>query len=88
MSFDLLARGSIELVQTLLPMAQYLQSTEMSGLCWNTVGLAIRVVQSIGLHLGPDDPTHGYATGRKLEDDQVAMEMRRRVWGGCITLDR
>jgi hypothetical protein len=91
LGFDLLARGSIELVQTLLLMAQYLQSTEMSGLCWNVVGLAIRVAQSIGLHLSPSDSTDGHATRSRFgafeSTSQIDIEMRRRVWGGCITLD-
>ncbi len=83
LSFDMLGRGSIGLVQALLLMGQYLQSTESSGLCWNVVGLAIRVAQRIGLHLGPSDSTHGYATcgrsGGLQGMDQMEIEIRRRV---------
>ena len=81
LTFDLLGHGSLELIQTLLLMAQYLQSTDMSGLCWNIVGIAVRMAQSIGLHLD----SSGF---RKRRMSQVDVEMRRRVWGGCVTLDR
>ncbi|GAD91859.1 hypothetical protein NECHADRAFT_77081 [Paecilomyces variotii No. 5] len=40
---DLLADGSLALVQTLLLMGQYLQSTEMSNSCWNIIGLAVEI---------------------------------------------
>ncbi|KAL5363808.1 fungal-specific transcription factor domain-containing protein [Aspergillus floccosus] len=48
--FDMLAQGNIYLVQMLILMGLYLQSTDMMSACWNMVGLAIRVAQGIGLH--------------------------------------
>lgn len=77
--FEILNEGSLELVQSMLLMGQYLQSTERSSQCWNVIGFAIRVAQGIGLHL--DLP----ATTRR---SQLEVEMRRRVWWGCIALDR
>ncbi|KAF2671832.1 hypothetical protein BT63DRAFT_437770 [Microthyrium microscopicum] len=84
LDFRLLERGSLELVQTLLLTAQYLQSTQMWGLCWNLVGLAVRVAQQIDLHISPSDIKNYPASSSALLDE----EMRRRVWGGCVTLDR
>jgi hypothetical protein len=85
LTFQLVGRGSLELVQTLLLTAQYLQSTQMWGMCWNLVGLAVRLAQGIGLHLNPSDSSkHSGAQSSSLLDE----EMRRRVWGGCVTLDR
>ena len=82
LNFGILAEGSIELVQTLLLLGQYLQSTDMPGLCWNIVGLAIRVAQSIGLHI----PRH---TTSSLDRSTILMnELRKRLWCGCLTLDR
>ncbi|KAH6605522.1 c6 transcription factor [Trichoderma cornu-damae] len=86
MDLDMLAAGSLALVQTLLLMGQYLQSTEMSSSCWNIVGLAVRVAQSIGLHHDPKSCSQGCCPAQTL--DQVEIEMRRRAWCGCVLLDR
>ena len=65
-------------VQLLLLKAQYLQGTHYSLLCWNLVGLAIRIAQGLGLH----DP-HTYE-----EDDVVTREYKSRTWAMCYQLDR
>ena len=88
-NFDLLENGSLQLVQTLLLMSQYLQSTEMVGSCWNLVGLAIRVAQGIGLHLsGLESARNRNFTGGERPANQMQVEVARRVWGGCVFLDR
>ncbi|KAM6477517.1 aldehyde dehydrogenase family-domain-containing protein [Trichoderma sp. SZMC 28011] len=86
MDLDMLAAGSLALVQTLLLMSQYLQSTEMSSTCWNIVGLAVRVAQNIGLHHDPKNCNQGCCPTQAL--DQAETEMRRRAWAGCVLLDR
>lgn len=86
MDLDMLAAGSLALVQTLLLMGQYLQSTEMSSTCWNIVGLAVRVAQNIGLHHDPKNCNQSCCPAQSL--DQTVMEMRRRAWTGCVLLDR
>ncbi|KAM0469872.1 hypothetical protein ACHAPX_010257 [Trichoderma viride] len=86
MDLDMLAAGSLALVQTLLLMGQYLQSTEMSSTCWNIVGLAVRVAQNIGLHHDPKNCNQSCCPAQTL--DQTVMEMRRRAWTGCVLLDR
>ncbi|KAL6692435.1 fungal-specific transcription factor domain-containing protein [Trichoderma pleuroticola] len=86
MNLDMLAAGSLALVQTLLLMGQYLQSTEMSSTCWNIVGLAVRVAQNIGLHHDPKNCNQGCCPTQAL--DQAETEMRRRAWAGCVLLDR
>ncbi|KAF2429396.1 hypothetical protein EJ08DRAFT_590871 [Tothia fuscella] len=85
LNLQLLERGNIELVQTLLLTAQYLQSTQMWGMCWNMAGLAIRVAQGIGLHPPSPDTTKN-TTKKSLPS--LNDEMRKRVWGGCVILDR
>ncbi|KAK4511983.1 uncharacterized protein ATC70_003982 [Mucor velutinosus] len=74
--FDILEAGNIKVVQALLLMGQYLQCTKLPGRCWIVVGLAIRVAQGIGLHL------------ERKSENQLDRELRRRLWGGCIVLDR
>lgn len=84
LTMDLLGQGTFEMVQALLLMAQYLQSTDKPNHCWNLAGLAIRMAQSVGLHLeSMDGPV---ASENRF--DQVEIELRRRVWAGCILLDR
>ncbi|KAH8700820.1 fungal-specific transcription factor domain-containing protein [Talaromyces proteolyticus] len=75
----LLDGSSFETIQILLLMAQYLQSTNSRDRCWIVVGLAIRLAQSLGLHF-PE-------TSANLPR-QVDREMARRVWHGCVMMDR
>jgi hypothetical protein len=76
---DILGPGSIHLVQALILMGHYLQSTKFPNRCWNVAGMAIRVAQGLGMHL---DST---SANRK---SVVEREMWRRTWHGCILLDR
>lgn len=71
--------GSIDLVQCLLLMSQYLQCTNKPHQTWMVVGSAVRVAQGLGLHL-PElwaAPSH----------DKDAP-VKRRVWQLCIIMDR
>jgi Fungal specific transcription factor domain len=77
--FDILDSKSISLVQMLLLTGVYLQSTPHANRCWNSIGLAIRLAQSLGLHFD-------YA-GRRPET-QLTCQMRRRIWHTCILLDK
>ncbi|KAK5682727.1 hypothetical protein LTS10_005857 [Elasticomyces elasticus] len=85
LNLDHLFKGNVGLVQTLLLMGQYLQSTEMASSCWTIVGLAVRMAQGIGLHQESySDKGRIHAT----KQDQLGIEMRRRTWTGCVLLDR
>jgi hypothetical protein len=75
---SLLDEDDLSVVQTLLLIAIYLQSTQNPMKCWGVAGLAIRMAQGIGLHLN-----HTYARYTFVE-----AELRRRVWHGCLLLDR
>ena len=76
----------IELVQLLLLMGFYLQSTERFSKCWNITGLAIRMAQNMGLQLNPHEARRkGLLTSCPT---QLESEMRVRVWYGCVLLDR
>ena len=76
---NVIGSGSLELVQALLHMAFYLQSTDSPNTCWVVTGLAIRIGQSLGLHLP--------RTSSNLEHQQD-REMARRLWHGCVFVDR
>ncbi|KAE8379700.1 fungal-specific transcription factor domain-containing protein [Aspergillus bertholletiae] len=86
MDFDLFVQGNIFLVQMLILMGHYLQSTDMASACWTMVGLAIRTAQGIGLHHEPEHCDQGCCS--KMALSQLETEMRRRAWSGCILLDR
>jgi hypothetical protein len=81
LDFDVFNEGSVELVQCLLLMSLYLQSTGLSGVCWNVVSVAVRTAQTLGLHRS--SPTAN-APDRTREDP----ELRRTIWAGCVLLDR
>lgn len=78
-AFDILDSTSISAVQMLVLTGVYLQSTQHASRCWNSVGLAIRMAQSLGLHVDHN--------GRQLMP-QVEQQMRRRIWHSCVHLDR
>lgn len=70
---------SYERVQCLLLFGIYLQSTSFVSKCWMTVGEAIRMAQSLGIHLAHHERSQETASHR---------EYQRRIWHGCVWLDR
>ncbi|GJP97417.1 activator of stress genes 1 [Aspergillus niger] len=72
-----LDKGDLALVQTLLLTSQYLQGGESPSRCWNIIGLACRIAQSLGMHSLKADRARTPAQ----------IQMRRRVWHGCVMLD-
>lgn len=79
LQFNLWNTGSAELIQCLLLMAQYLQSTDSAHQCWIVTGLAIRNAQSLGLHLPQ--------TSARLRNPQE-KQLARKIWHGCVLMDR
>lgn len=77
-SLDNLNTSSLAIVQLLLLRGTYLLYTTFADRCWNTVGVAIRSAQAIGLHIN-EQASPGA--------NQLASEMRRRVWCSCMNLD-
>lgn len=76
---DLFENGSLAMVQSLLLMAQYLQSTPFPSRCWNCTGMACRLAQGLGLHVE--------SKGVHQRLTPLDVEMCRRVWHGCVILD-
>jgi hypothetical protein len=79
LSFNMLEISHLGMVQALLLMAQYLQSTSMPRQCFQCVSLAIWTAQDIGLDM-PE-------TLLPFQN-QHEREIARRVWHGCILMDR
>lgn len=71
--------GSLGLVQYLLLAGQYLQCTSSPHLTWMVVGSAARIAQSLGLHLPATSDS---------EPSRAQRELYRRVWHGCVLMDR
>ncbi|OQV06994.1 Fungal specific transcription factor domain-containing protein isoform 2 [Cladophialophora immunda] len=69
---------SVEVVQFLLLMGQYLQGTQKSVQTWKTHGLAVRAAFQIGLH----------SSDLARVFPPLEQEVRKRTWFGCIMLDR
>jgi hypothetical protein len=74
---DMMDRGNLAVVQTLLLTGQYLQSTFNPQRCWNCIGVACRIAQALGLHVEEFPQKKG----------MLGLEMRRRVWYSCVLLD-
>jgi hypothetical protein len=77
--FDVLDPPSLTMVQHLLLTTLFLQSTNTANGCWNNLGLAVRVAQSIGLHI---------SQSRDNQSSLLKTEMTRRIWHTCVTMDR
>lgn len=74
---DFLESDTLSVVQALLIVTLFLQSTPFAGRCWNSVGIACRLAQGLGLH------TESSGAGKTVAE----TEIRRRVWHGCVVLD-
>lgn len=74
---DLVDIHSIGVVQALLIVALFLQSTPYPHRCWNSTGMACRLALGLGLH-----ESH-------LEDSKnpLEQEIHRRTWHGCVMMD-
>lgn len=74
---DAIDAPSLGVVQYLLLTTNYLTYTRYSSRCWNVLGVAIRVAQTLRLHADVE------ASG-----GQLRRETGRRVWYHCVTLER
>ena len=77
LSWDILRRGSVSLVQALALMANYLQKRDRPNSGFTLLGVAMNMAQGIGLHrefAGPSISAH-------------SMEIRRRVWWVLFIFD-
>ncbi|KUL87719.1 hypothetical protein ZTR_05827 [Talaromyces verruculosus] len=70
--------ASVEIVQFLLLVSQYMQGTRSSIQTWATHGLAVKVAFQLGLH----------SAEASKRFSAVEREIRKRTWFGCIVLDR
>lgn len=77
--YDLLSSSSFAVLQMLLLIALYLQATQRAAECWNSLGLTIRVAQSLGLHADRD---------KECTNSPKQMQLRRQIWHLCVQLDR
>ncbi|KAF4625816.1 hypothetical protein G7Y89_g12348 [Cudoniella acicularis] len=69
--------GSLGVVQCLLLMSRYLQCTNNPHQTWMAMGSAVRIAQSIGLHI-PEASSSQSRNSRR----------RRQLWQCCVFMDR
>ncbi|KAL1896315.1 hypothetical protein Sste5346_004699 [Sporothrix stenoceras] len=95
-STDTLER-SLHQVTFLLAECFYLLAVCRTDKCWTTLGLAVRIAQSIGLHVDSDPvrtpaqtETHSQTQAQTLTSTLAFRnaELRRRVWYSVYVLDR
>lgn len=72
--------GSAWLVQCLLLMGRYLQCTNNPHQMWMAVGSAVRMAQSLGLHIHDSLSTS--------EIPEAERHFRARLWHSCVYMDR
>lgn len=73
---------TVDNVRLLLLQSFFFLLKQWTDRCWLTLGLAIRIAQSIGLHV----ERHHIQTGSSK--NQVALELQRRTWHSLYVLDR
>ena len=74
---SILSNNSLEAMQLMLLMCLYLQSSRRPNQCWNTLGIAIRIGQALGLH-----KQQTVSSVSPLE-----REILKRTWNAAIVLD-
>lgn len=77
LTLDFLESESLGVVQTLLILTLYLQSTPFAWRCWNSVGIACRLAQGAGLHTEVSC----------VRGSPIEAEIRKRVWHSCVVLE-
>ncbi|KAI5237933.1 hypothetical protein E4T43_07757 [Aureobasidium subglaciale] len=77
--YDALDCTSFPVLQMLLLQAVHLQSTTEVTRCWNLLGVATRMAQSLGLH---SEQTY------QSQKTVYSREMGKRLWHSCLVLDR
>lgn len=75
---EAMSHGSVLLLQVLLLKSQFLQATPRASECWNTIGLSVRVAQSLGIHL--DQVI-------SAKESFIEREVCKRLWTGCVMMD-
>lgn len=75
---QMLSGSSLETVQAMLLMSQYLQGTHRSVMTWNMHGIAVKAAFQLGLH----------STTSLKAYSPLERETRTRTWFGCVMLDR
>ncbi|CAK7199514.1 hypothetical protein SEUCBS139899_002194 [Sporothrix eucalyptigena] len=81
---------SLNQVSFLLAQCFYLLAVCRTDTCWTTLGLAVRIAQSIGLHVDADAP-RPRARNQQQNTETIAFrnaELRRRVFYSVYVLDR
>ncbi|KUJ10759.1 uncharacterized protein LY89DRAFT_710532 [Mollisia scopiformis] len=82
LSNSMMTDCTLENVQMLIAQCFFLLAMGQTDRCWNTLGLAIRVAQSIGLHV--QDSREKPLTGLTI----LEQETIRRTWYSLYVLDR
>ncbi|KAG2414300.1 hypothetical protein HFD88_003491 [Aspergillus terreus] len=75
---EILRGTTLEVVQYLLLMGQYLQGTQKSVQAWTVHGLAVKAALQLGLH----------SRAASKAFSPLEQEIRKRTWYGCVVLDR
>ncbi|KAJ5654894.1 C6 transcription factor [Penicillium lividum] len=75
---EMLRGTTLEVVQYLLLMGQYMQGTQKSVQAWTVHGLAVKAALQLGLH--SKDASRVFSPQEQ--------EIRKRTWYGCVILDR
>ncbi|KAF9887006.1 hypothetical protein FE257_010622 [Aspergillus nanangensis] len=75
---EILRGTTLEVVQYLLLMGQYLQGTQKSVQAWTVHGLAVKAALQLGLH----------SRAASNAFSPLEQEVRKRTWYGCVVLDR
>ncbi|KAM5343695.1 hypothetical protein ACJ41O_012232 [Fusarium nematophilum] len=75
---QMMAGASVEAVQAMLLMTQYLQGTQRSIKTWAIHGLAVKAAFQLGLQ----------SAQASQRFDALEREIRVRTWYGCVILDR
>lgn len=76
-NMELLGANSLAHIQAVLLVSQYLLCTRDPSRCWNLTGLACRMAIGFGLQ----------NETQSKDLPAIEVEVKRRVWYGCVQTD-
>lgn len=90
LDFDVFNQPCIEFILAFFFMSVYLQSTtQLTGACWNLVGVAIRFAQALGLHCNSHSSIKKFTEGGNASSGiDIYNSLRWRTWAGLVLMDR
>ena len=69
--------ANLRMAQIYIIIAHHSQASNNLNRLWSSIGMAIRIAQSLGLHL----------KSSKAKENYIILECKKRAWYACVNFD-